>query len=119
MIRGRARQFSKKTSALGLAPIGYCRPVSQELACAWRRRGYGATRVMSQRSGTYEKSNIDLRHQTNEVQENAEVTAPDTEGGAIRQFVKGVAGKFPGASEADVCEADAAPDEEVGKTRQG
>src|SRR2546423_15223406 len=109
MMRGRARQFSKKTSALGLEQIGCCN-TCQSGAC---REDY------EKKSGTYEKGNIDLREKTNEVQENAKVTTPGTERGAIWKLVKGVASAFPGASEADMCDTNTAPKEEVGKARHG
>jgi len=39
------------------------------------------------RIGTYKKSNINLCKQADEVQEDAQPTTPDTEGGAVWQFI--------------------------------
>lgn len=62
---------------------------------------------------------VELRGETEEVEEGAEVGAVDAEGGAVGKFGNGVATQGPSAAEADVCDADGAVDEEVGEAGEG
>ena len=79
----------------------------------------GETTIRDGKGMAYEERSINLCYQTDEIEENAEITAPNTERCTVWQFVNSVAMQFPRPTESDVREADTAPDEKVGETRQG
>lgn len=64
------------------------------------------------------KGGVERCNEGDDVDENADVRAPDAAGGLVGQLVERVAVCFPGQAEADVGEANAAVDEEDGETGQ-
>ena len=62
---------------------------------------------------------VESGYEGNDVQEETNVTANNTELSLERQFIQSVPLYHPAAAEADVRKTDAAPDEKVGKTGEG
>ena len=77
-------RFGVRATIDGLLQTGQLRAGNVHVE---RQRMYLVRLSTKNRISTYIKSNINLCHQADEVQEDAQPTAPDTEGGAVWQFI--------------------------------
>lgn len=67
---------------------------------------------------THKEGDVECRNDGDTDQEKAYVAANHSKLRLIRQLVQGMALRLPAGTKSDVGQADAAPDEEIGETRQ-
>ena len=77
-------RFGVRAATDGLLQTGQLR--AGNVACG-ETKNVSCAGEYENRISTYKKSNINLCKQADEVQEDAQPTAPDTEGGAVWQFI--------------------------------